>query len=150
MPHPEFIEHCLELLQPFGSARAQRMFGGHGLYLDGLFVAIVASERLYLKLDDRTRPAFEAAGGEPFTYQADGQQRRLHYATVPEEALESAAQMQPWLRLALEAALRARAAKAPSTRRKPAATPPAQAASSVSARAAAPSSGSRKAPSKRS
>mgnify|MGYP000287609516 CR=1 FL=1 len=31
----------LELLAPLGRARARRMFGGHGLYVDDLFVAIV-------------------------------------------------------------------------------------------------------------
>jgi len=34
---------------------------------------------------------------------------RLHYHTPPDDALESAAQMAPWARLALQAALAARA-----------------------------------------
>ena len=52
MPPPGFVAHCLELLSPLGEARARRMFGGHGLYVDDLFVAIVAGERLYL--DEKT------------------------------------------------------------------------------------------------
>ena len=48
---PPLVEHCLELLAPLGTARARRMFGGHGLRVDGVFVALVAFERLYLKAD---------------------------------------------------------------------------------------------------
>ena len=31
--------------------RSRRMFGGHGLYVDDLFVGLIAFERLYLKVD---------------------------------------------------------------------------------------------------
>lgn len=119
----DFIDHCLELLQALGLPRARRMFGGHGLYLDDLFVAIVADEQLFLKADADSCAAFEAAGCQPFTYLARGKTMQMNYWSVPAEAMESIAQMQPWARLALEAALRARVAKA-SRRRKPAAIPP--------------------------
>ena len=36
-----YIELCVELLQPLGPVRPLRMFGGHGLYVDGLFMALV-------------------------------------------------------------------------------------------------------------
>ena len=107
----EFIGHCLELLSPVGSPRARRMFGGHGLYVDDLFVALVIGERLYLKTDAQTRPQFEAAGCEPFVYAAAGKQVSIAYFSAPDDAMESPPLMQPWARLALAAALRARAAK---------------------------------------
>ncbi len=144
MPPSDFIDHCLELLHPLGLPRAQRMFGGHGLYLDGLFIAIVADEQLFLKADATTRAAFEAAGCQPFTYLAKGRPMQMNYWSVPAEAMESTAQMQPWARLALEAALRARAEKTPATRRKPAATPPASQARATSAPATAPQRAARK------
>jgi DNA transformation protein len=109
---PPFVEHCLELLSPLGPVRARRMFGGWGLYADGLFVALIAAERLYLKAEAGTRERFAAAGCEPFTYGADGKPVTLGYWTAPPEALESPALMQPWARLALQAALAARAKKA--------------------------------------
>ncbi len=110
---PDFVNHCLELLAPLGAVRARRMFGGHGLYVDELFIAIVADERLFLKVDDATRAAFEAAGCGPFAYATkDGQTGVMSYFSVPDEAIESPMQMQPWARLALAAALRARAATA--------------------------------------
>ena len=113
MPAPPsaFVAHCLELLAASGEPRARRMFGGHGLYVDELFVAIVGAERLYLKADAQTRPRFEAAGCLPFEYDASGRQVSLGYFSAPDEAMESPVLMQPWARLAIEAALRARAAK---------------------------------------
>jgi DNA transformation protein len=86
------------------------MFGGHGLYVDDLFVAIIASDRLYLKADAQTHERFERAGCEPFVYDAKSRAISLGYWSAPDEAMESPALMEPWARLALEAALRARAA----------------------------------------
>jgi len=107
----EFISHCLELLAPLGSPRARRMFGGHGLYVDDLFIALVIGERLYLKTDAQTRPLFEAAGSEPFVFESAGKQVSISYFSAPDDAMESPPLMQPWARHALSAALRARAAK---------------------------------------
>jgi DNA transformation protein len=120
MARSELVDHCLELLAPLGTPRARRMFGGHGFYVDDLFIAIVAGERLYLKTDLQTRPAFEAAGCEPFVYDSKKGSVALGYWSAPEEAMESPQGMQPWGRLALGAALRARAAKsAPAKARTP-------------------------------
>jgi DNA transformation protein and related proteins len=105
--------HCAELLAPLGPVRVRRMFGGHGLYLDELFIAIVTGETLYLKTDATTADAFRAAGGRPFQYEGAGRAVTVAYWTVPEAALDSPDGLRPWARLALEAALRARAAAAP-------------------------------------
>lgn len=109
----EFAAHCLELLGSAGPARSRRMFGGHGFYVDDLFIALIAYERLYLKVDASTRAAFAAAGCQPFVYDGAGKSVTMAYFTAPEEAMESPPLMQPWARLALAAALRARAAKPP-------------------------------------
>ena len=118
------VDHCLELLAPLGVVRAKRMFGGHGLYVDELFIALIAFERLYLKVDAQTQPAFRAAGCEPFVYDGKGKPITMSYWTVPAEAMESPALMQPWARQAIEAALRARAAKPSAAPRKARAAAP--------------------------
>ncbi len=114
----DLVEHCLELLAPLGTVRAKRMFGGHGLYCDDLFFALIAADRLYLKVDALSREAFAAAGCEPFVYHGAGRATTMGYWTVPAEAMESPAQMTPWARQALAAALRARAAKPSAAPRK--------------------------------
>jgi DNA transformation protein and related proteins len=106
----ELVAHCVELIAWVVRVPTRRMFGGHGVYVDDVFVALVAGERLYLKVDAQTRAQFEAAGAVPFVYgSAAGKTVALGYFSAPEEAMESPPLMQPWARLALSAALRARA-----------------------------------------
>lgn len=107
-----FVDHCLELLAPLGAVRSRRMFGGWGLYLDELFVAIVFGEQLYLKADETSRARFAAAGCTPFVYRGGGREITMGYWTAPPEALDSPPAMAPWARLALGSALAARAAAA--------------------------------------
>lgn len=102
------VAHTLELLAPLGAVRARRMFGGHGFYVDELFVALIADGRLYLKADAQTRDEFEAAGSRPFVYEGGARPVTMSYWAAPDEAIESPAAMAPWARLAIAAALRAR------------------------------------------
>lgn len=111
-PTPPFVLHSLELLGSLGAVQARRMFGGWGLYAGDRMVALIAFDRLYLKVDDSTRDAFERAGGEPFVYAGAGRTSTMSYWTVPAEAMDAPTPMAPWARLALQAALRAAAAKA--------------------------------------
>jgi len=124
----EFLSWCRELLSPLGTVRSCRMFGGHGLYVDEVFLALIAGGRLYLKADDESRPRFEAAGSRPFEYRrAGGQDTATSYFAAPEEAMDSPAQMQDWARLAMASALRARTSKGPAKARARSAAPrPAQ------------------------
>jgi DNA transformation protein and related proteins len=110
-PLPDFVSHCLELLEPLGPMRARPMFGGWGLYQGDLFLALIAFERLYLKVNKDTRARFEAAGCEQFVYDGKGKPVTMSYWTAPAEAMDSPALMQPWARLALQAALAAKASK---------------------------------------
>jgi len=117
-PLPELVEHACELFAPLGAIRVKAMFGGWGFYCDELFFAIAAFETLYLKADAESAASFREAGGEPFRYsRKDGRTETMNYWTVPGEAMESPAEMLPWGRLALAAALRGRKLKKPSARK---------------------------------
>jgi DNA transformation protein len=116
-----FVSHCQELLSPLGRTSSRRMFGGHALYIDDLCMALIIQDTLYLKVDDTHRALFEKAGCRPFTYA--GKNDEVHvmsYYTAPDEAMESPAEMLPWARRALAAAVAARA-KAPPKKKKAAA-----------------------------
>ena len=128
-PTPEIVAWSSELLATLGTVRARRRFGGWGLYVDEVFIAIIVGEDLFLKTDDESRPEFEAAGCRPFEYRAaDGQHVAMSYWSAPAEAMESPAQMLPWARRALASALRAKASKRPARPRAPRATPRSRAA----------------------
>lgn len=114
----EFLTHVLELTGAAGRVTARRMFGGYGLYCDGVFFAIVIESTLYLKADGQNRADFEAAGCERFSYSREGKPARLNFYQAPGEAMEAPRRMLPWARSALAAALRARARKATAGKRR--------------------------------
>ncbi len=103
----QFIEHLLELLEPFGAVTARRMFGGTGLFHNGLMFAIVMDELLYLKADDENCTEFESRGLQRFTYKKQGKEVSLSYYEAPAEAVENPAEMRKWAEFAYAAAVRA-------------------------------------------
>ena len=40
--HDDFVEHVAELLSPLGTVRVKAMFGGHGIYVDEVSLAMIA------------------------------------------------------------------------------------------------------------
>ncbi|MFT3807584.1 TfoX/Sxy family protein [Arenimonas sp.] len=108
-----FIDYLHELLDPLGRIAVRRMFGGHGLYCDGVFFAILVEDRLYLKVDGESRIRFEQAGSAPFVYDGRGRRIEMSYWNAPDEAMDSAEAMRPWALLAIGAAQRAAQAKPP-------------------------------------
>jgi len=109
MKGSDFVTHVLDLLEPaLGAVQARAMMGGHLVFCRGVSVALLSDERLYLKIDERTREAFAEAGGEPFAYEHGARTVQMSYWTPPDGALEDPEEMRPWAKLALEAALRSK------------------------------------------
>lgn len=115
----EFRDFVLEQLAPAGRVVPRRMFGGIGLYLDGLFFALIDDDSLYFKTDDANRPRYEAAGSRPFCPFPDRPNHVMAYWEVPAEVLEDTEELRQWTREALAAALAARG-KRSARRRRPA------------------------------
>ena len=104
-----WLEHLRDLFAPVGALSARRMFGGHGLYLDGVLVGVLFGDTLYLKVDEATQGRFEAAGGTPYVYRQTQEPITMSYWSLPADAMDSPEAMEPWARRALQAALRSRA-----------------------------------------
>jgi DNA transformation protein len=109
---PSFVAHALDLVALLGGVEARRMFGGHGLYAAGVMFGLLDDGELFLKTDGETRERFVAAGCRQWSY-VHGKVRmeETSYFRPPDAAHEEPEAMLPWARLALEAALRARAAR---------------------------------------
>jgi DNA transformation protein and related proteins len=105
--------HLIDVFRHFGRVTVRRMFGGYGVYHDGLMFALAADDVLYLKADAESVARFEAEGMPPFAYEANGRTMRMSYYQAPAEVLEDPAQAAEWAQLAYAAALRARAARKP-------------------------------------
>lgn len=108
----DFIPFVQELLEGLGPVSARRMFGGHGLYHEGLMFAIVMNQRLYLKVDDQNRPEFEALKCTPFTFEMKGRDVALSYWSAPDAIFDEPAEAVRWARSAWQAAARGHLAKA--------------------------------------
>jgi DNA transformation protein len=50
----EFANHIVDLLDAFGAVEAKRMFGGFGIFHQGLIIGLVADGSLYLKADSQS------------------------------------------------------------------------------------------------
>lgn len=107
---PEFVGYVRDQMMDADASapppEIRRMFGGHGVFRNGLMFALIADDALYFKADDETVAAFEEAGSEPFTYMRRGKPARLRYYSAPEAALEDPDELCRWMDLAAGAAIR--------------------------------------------
>ena len=106
----EFVDHLVEQLDAFGPVTARRMFGGHGLFRDGLMFGLVVDDTLYFKADDENRAMFEARGLSRFEYAKQGRRVSVSYYLAPGEAMDDPETLAQWARPAFEAALRGKRA----------------------------------------
>src|SRR5215469_12842982 len=81
-----YRDFVLEQLGRVAPVTSKRMFGGVGIYAQGLFFALIAEDRLYFKVDDATRPDFERRGMEPF--RPFGEDSAMGYYEVSADVVE--------------------------------------------------------------
>lgn len=106
-----FIELLKDSLSGLGPVSVRRMFGGAGVYADGVMFGLVADDTFYLKADDETKSGFEAEGLAPFVYEGSGGTVTMSYWRIPERVLDDPDEMVGWARAAIGVARRAAAAK---------------------------------------
>lgn len=106
---PEYRDYVLEQLARVTPVTSRSMFGGVGIYADGLFFALMDDDNLYLKVDDGNRGDFEAIGSEPF--RPFGDERAMQYYELPADVLEDVDALRGWVEGALDVARRARVKK---------------------------------------
>ena len=99
---PEYRERIEETMSEVVPIRTKPMFGGVGIYSDGLFFALIAEDKLYFKVDDSNKPGFEDAGMEPF-YPYDSP-KPMKYWELPESVLTDAGELAVWIDKALAVA----------------------------------------------
>jgi DNA transformation protein len=100
-----YRDYVLEQLERTGPVTFKSMFGGAGLYADGRFFGLISSQDVfYLKVDDGTRPDYQARGSQPFA--PFGAMAMMNYFTVPEDVLEDPDELTLWARKAIAVAAR--------------------------------------------
>jgi DNA transformation protein and related proteins len=97
-----------ELFAAFGPVAVRRMFGGAGVFVDGLMIALVSDGVIHLKADEQTIRAFEREGQGPFTYATKhGTRSLLSYWRMPDRLYDDADELARWANEALGVARRA-------------------------------------------
>ena len=97
-----YRDFVLEQLGRVTPVTGKSMFGGVGIYAQGLFFALVAEDRLYFKVNDTNQPDFEQLGMELF--RPFGEDSAMSYYEVPADVVEDATQLAAWMRKAIEVA----------------------------------------------
>lgn len=102
---PAYREFVIDQLASLGRVSVKRMFGGAGLYRDGVFFGLIDDDTVYLRVDDTTRLDF-IARGQPALRPVRSQPDKIseNYFQVPPDVLEDAEQFVVWSRRAITAA----------------------------------------------
>jgi DNA transformation protein len=98
-PTEGFKDFIKDQLASFAPVSIRNMFGGAGIYADGVMFALLANDVLYLKADEIAARAFEAEGMGPFTYTSKGRPPvAMSYWEVPPRLLEEPDELAEWAR----------------------------------------------------
>jgi DNA transformation protein and related proteins len=101
----EYREFVLEQLGRVTPVSSRAMFGGVGIYSEGLFFALIDDDTVFFKVDETNRARFTEAGMSPFQPYGEGS-RPMQYFELPAELLEEPESLLPWVESSLEVARR--------------------------------------------
>jgi DNA transformation protein len=95
---PEFIR---DLFAPFGPVMVRGMFGGAGIFREGLMFGLVFDGAIFLRVDQDSIPDFEREGSRPFVYtraKSPGKVGRasLSYWRLPERLYDDPEELVVW------------------------------------------------------
>jgi DNA transformation protein len=98
-----------EKLSASGMITVKSMFGGLGIYRDGLLFAVADNDELFFKTDALTSSDFESRSMPAFDPMNTG--KPMSYHRLPDEILDSSSELGVWIDKALGAAARKPPAK---------------------------------------
>lgn len=90
MARSDFHEYVVnDVFADIDGITSRAMFGGYGLYKDGIIFGIIADDVLYLKVDDTNQKDYESFGSNPFVYKGKNAKKiTMSYWVIPETVLE--------------------------------------------------------------
>jgi DNA transformation protein len=101
----EFLDYVIDQLAGWGEVSARKMFGGAGLYCDGVMFGLIADDVAYLKVDDSNREDFVRSGSSAFNpYPEKAKSAVMPYYEIPADVLEDRQLLSQWAARALAVA----------------------------------------------
>jgi len=96
-----------DLFASFRPVTVRRMFGGAGIFADGVMFGLVADDVLYLKADDGNADDFDRESLPPFQYQAkNGKRVVMSYRKMPDRLYDDPDELALWAARSLSVAQR--------------------------------------------
>ena len=98
-----------EVFREIQNVTSRKMFGGFGIYQNGLFFALIDDSELYFKVDEENRKDFEAQGSKPFVCKGhNGREVTMSYWLLPADVMEDTEKLKTWVEKSVGAARRAK------------------------------------------
>ena len=91
---PEFLNLVIEKLSPIGDIKGRAMFGGYGIFHEGLMFALISEDTLYFKVNYSNRDIYEKAGSNQFPH-------GISYWEVPTEVFEDTTKLHGWANISI-------------------------------------------------
>jgi DNA transformation protein len=113
----DYLQYVLEQLAQLPRVTSRRMFGGVGLYSDGVFFGILDNDTVFFKVDESTRERYVLRGCEAFRPYKDRPEVSMSYFQVPADVLEDADELVPWARAAVRVAAASADTKRPAKKK---------------------------------
>lgn len=106
MPLSPFASYIQDDLLAEFDVTARAMFGGYGVYKDGVFFALIANDELYFKVSNTTKLEYQKYGSGPFTY-SKGKHKPMSmpYYSVPADVMEDKDTILQWAETAFHVAV---------------------------------------------
>lgn len=114
-----YREFVIEQLGNVTDVTSRRMFGGIGIYADEAFFALIDNDTLFFKVNDASRPDFEARASKPFQPFGPGTKPMMGYFELPADVLESRELLGAWVHRAIAVARAAGSKPKKSAAKKP-------------------------------
>ncbi|MBI1286331.1 MAG: hypothetical protein GC178_02025 [Flavobacteriales bacterium] len=101
------IQYAVDQLSEFGEVTTRKMFGGVGIYRNGIMFGLITSKNEFmLRVGDETRNDYENRGSKPLTHAK--MKHAMPYWEVPAEIAEDRNELRIWAEKAYEIAAAAK------------------------------------------
>jgi DNA transformation protein len=98
-----FLDRVIACLSRVAEISYRRIFNGAGIYHHGVQFAIVVNDHLYFRADEYSRPLYLQKSMKAFQPRASTGVESSFFE-LPEEILDTPAELRHWVRIAVEAA----------------------------------------------
>ncbi len=98
----EYLKFVQDQLTEFGEIEIKKMFGGIGIFKEGLMFAKIGGDTFRLKVDESNQKDYEEKGMKPFF--SEKKKKGMPYWEVPQDILEDRKELASWATKSFEIA----------------------------------------------